>query len=245
MDGPDTSPSPVVTAGWHPDPFRRHELRYHNGLRWTGDVSTGGARGVDPPGQFDSTRLDVAHHRTAGGGDRAAVVSLVLGIVGACLAWLPFLVAIGALASIAALVAARRARRGVTTARREGQRRAGKILGIVGLVLVIPGVVLTRVVLDVFSPGPLSVVITSCESNAGRAVMQGKITNESDRARGYLLLVRFTREGTGSTLVDSMVQIDEVQPGTTETFATSVSTEVTSVDCKVVEVLGGLPVDVT
>lgn len=235
VDGSDAPPSPAVSAGWHPDPFQRHELRYHNGLRWTGDVSTGGARGVDPPSPAVARAP----------GDRAAVASLVLGIVGASLAWLPFLVAVGALASIAALVVAHRARGRALTSRQQGQRRAGRILGIIGLVLVIPGVVLTRVVLDVFSPGPLAVTITSCESDAGRAVLQGTITNESDRARGYLVLVRFTREGTGSVLADTMVQVDEVQPGATEAFASSVSTDVTSIDCEVVDVLGGLPVDVT
>ena len=36
-------------AGWHPDPTGRHQLRYWDGLRWTGHVSDVGAVGVDPP----------------------------------------------------------------------------------------------------------------------------------------------------------------------------------------------------
>lgn len=37
-------------ASWHPDPFRRHELRYWNGAQWTEHVSTQGNQGVDPVG---------------------------------------------------------------------------------------------------------------------------------------------------------------------------------------------------
>jgi len=41
--------SDAGTPGWYPDPFRRFELRYFNGQRWTGDVSTHGNRMIDPP----------------------------------------------------------------------------------------------------------------------------------------------------------------------------------------------------
>lgn len=44
--------------GWYPDPTRRYEFRYHNGQRWTADVSVHGQRFVEneaasqpPPGQ--------------------------------------------------------------------------------------------------------------------------------------------------------------------------------------------------
>jgi hypothetical protein len=37
-------------AGWHPDPARRHELRYWNGTTWTDDVSNGGVAAKDPAG---------------------------------------------------------------------------------------------------------------------------------------------------------------------------------------------------
>ena len=41
--------SPHVPANWWPDPFRRFELRYWDGARWTHHVSTRGQTGIDPP----------------------------------------------------------------------------------------------------------------------------------------------------------------------------------------------------
>ena len=35
---------------WYPDPYGRHELRYHDGTRWTEHVSSHGRQAVDPPG---------------------------------------------------------------------------------------------------------------------------------------------------------------------------------------------------
>ena len=35
-------------AGWHPDPMRRFEHRYWDGVRWTEHVSRGGSRSIDP-----------------------------------------------------------------------------------------------------------------------------------------------------------------------------------------------------
>lgn len=36
------------TPAWHPDPYRRHELRYWDGARWSEHVSDAGVRSVDP-----------------------------------------------------------------------------------------------------------------------------------------------------------------------------------------------------
>lgn len=55
-------------GGWHPDPYRRHELRYHDGVLWTEHVSDRGLPGVDtvpvaapprsrPPVGFGGVRL--------------------------------------------------------------------------------------------------------------------------------------------------------------------------------------------
>lgn len=38
-----------VVGQWSPDPFERHELRYHDGTRWTETVSNQGQVGADPP----------------------------------------------------------------------------------------------------------------------------------------------------------------------------------------------------
>lgn len=38
-----------ASAGWHPDPYERHELRYWDGKAWTEQVSTNGQQTVDAP----------------------------------------------------------------------------------------------------------------------------------------------------------------------------------------------------
>jgi hypothetical protein len=45
-----TTSSKTTAAGWFPDPTGRFEFRYHNGERWTNDVSVDGERYVDPVG---------------------------------------------------------------------------------------------------------------------------------------------------------------------------------------------------
>ncbi len=37
-----------LEAGWHPDPYRRHQHRYFDGATWTEHVSDAGAQSVDP-----------------------------------------------------------------------------------------------------------------------------------------------------------------------------------------------------
>lgn len=44
--GIPTAPSPV--PGWHPDPARRHEVRFHDGTSWSGQVRDNGVVSDDP-----------------------------------------------------------------------------------------------------------------------------------------------------------------------------------------------------
>src|SRR6476661_10286578 len=37
-----------MAAGWYPDPMRRFEHRYWDGVRWTEHVSSAGSQSVDP-----------------------------------------------------------------------------------------------------------------------------------------------------------------------------------------------------
>jgi hypothetical protein len=37
----------AVAPAWYPDPTGRHEQRYWDGARWTGDVSDGGRQSID------------------------------------------------------------------------------------------------------------------------------------------------------------------------------------------------------
>jgi hypothetical protein len=41
--------SPAWPASWHPDPLKRHELRYWNGSTWTEHVADGEVLTTDPP----------------------------------------------------------------------------------------------------------------------------------------------------------------------------------------------------
>ncbi len=43
------SGSGLYTPDWYPDPFGRHELRYHDGTQWTEHVSSHGRQAVDAP----------------------------------------------------------------------------------------------------------------------------------------------------------------------------------------------------
>jgi hypothetical protein len=44
-----TVAAPPTPAGWHADPYGRHQLRYWDGGVWTSQVSDAGTSAVDPP----------------------------------------------------------------------------------------------------------------------------------------------------------------------------------------------------
>jgi len=46
----------AVMAGWHPDPFRRHELRFHDGALWTEHVADRSVPGLDTVPVADGPR---------------------------------------------------------------------------------------------------------------------------------------------------------------------------------------------
>jgi hypothetical protein len=71
VPGCSVAPSPMTTSAspsqtplassvvgqWSPDPFNRHELRYHDGTRWTETVSNQGHVSADPPEHSPATAL--------------------------------------------------------------------------------------------------------------------------------------------------------------------------------------------
>jgi hypothetical protein len=232
------------TPGWFPDPTSRYEMRYHNGVAWTGDVANDGQRFVDPlntPGALGGPAT--SDGTGASNQNGAAVAALVLGIVAAATAWMPFVFVVGAICAVIAIslaiAARRRARAG---AGRGGMATAGLVLGIVGVPLAVVGFLFTRIVLGMLDPGEYEVAV-ECDWVAGRASLEGTITNLDDDDRGYLVLVRFVREGTSSGLGDLTIQVDEVAPGEVGTFSGGINTDVESVGCEVVDVLGGVPFD--
>ena len=42
-----------IEAGWYPDPYRRHQVRYWDGSSWTGQVGDDGRQGTDPLDSLD------------------------------------------------------------------------------------------------------------------------------------------------------------------------------------------------
>jgi hypothetical protein len=47
---PTPPPAPSTPPGWHPDPWGRHELRWHDGTGFTSAVANGGVTSVDAGG---------------------------------------------------------------------------------------------------------------------------------------------------------------------------------------------------
>jgi hypothetical protein len=48
----------MTAPGWHPDPYRRHELRWWDGAVWSEHVSDQGQAGVDPVGSAPVAAVD-------------------------------------------------------------------------------------------------------------------------------------------------------------------------------------------
>jgi hypothetical protein len=243
-----------MTPGWFPDPHRRYELRYYNGLRWTADVSVHGQRYVDPRGA-EATAIppriapaEPGPTPTAPGSvpplprSSAALASMVLGIVAISLAWLPFLVVIGAILALIALplavVGRRQTRRGRSGA---GLATAGLVLAPTALVLCVVGVLLSRQVLDLVDVGPYEVTEESCTSAEGVATFEGTLTNGSDDTRSYVVTVAFVRTGDGRVVGSDRVELTDVPAGAVVAWTATDRTTSESIECDVRDVSGPLP----
>jgi hypothetical protein len=242
-----------VEPGWHPDPWRRYELRWHNGRDWTADVADHGKRFVDagqpvvpvlaPP----AAALPGAPSRPRNG---AAVAALVLGISAVMVGFVPLLFWMGTIAAILAIVfgiiGLRRAHRDAAADRR-GFAVAGLVLGPIGLLASVVGgyvtVLVFRTVEEIVNVGPYTIAQESCAVGDGRAVLRGTITNDSDETRDYTVFVEFRREGTDNALGFDTVGVDDVGPGDTAEFTASSLVGAARVTCVVAEVTGPLPFD--
>ncbi|MDQ3311479.1 MAG: DUF2510 domain-containing protein [Actinomycetota bacterium] len=214
------------SPGWYPDPSGRFEFRYHNGERWTSDVSADGVRYVDrnPPDRPKGT-----------------TASLVLGIVGIATAWMPVFFVIAVVCGTLAIVLATRARGGVVDEASRRILRAGLWCGIVALALSVVGlwfsIVLQRAVERYRDPEPNTADITSCVAESGDVVRaSGFLTNDSPSAASFT--VRVEVAGTTST-----IETGRLEPGATEEFTVRRDAS-GSVDCRVIRVDGPLPLGV-
>ena len=200
-----------VQAGWYPDPASRFELRYHNGVAWTADVSTNGDRYVDPLGTapgaavHQNTQQPTQQTRQQPGArNGAATASMVLGIVTIVVGWLPFIFAMAAVAGVMAIVLGLRARRRAKAADN-------------------------------------GTAITSCERNGNDVTAQGELTNISSNASSFTVRVFFVRPGTDNPRRQANVIISDVEPGEKRSFEVVRSVQLEKVDCIIGSVRGELP----
>lgn len=231
-----TVPSPDTGGpGWHPDPTGRFDLRYHNGAHWTADVSSDGARFVDPLGSDSDAS------------NRAASAAMVVGIVGAATGWIPFVAVASLVACLVAIalgiVGLRRARR--TGGSGRGPAIAGVATGGGGLLVAALGVVLTVVVVDeldqYYDPSPNRATITSCTTDAdGSAAATGELTNLGSSDADFTVRVAFVRSGTDNVQRSTRVTVDDVAPGATVDFRADAAVGV-DVECTIDRVDGPLP----
>ena len=47
-DPPGPRSGPATPPGWHPDPYKAHEVRFFDGVEWTEHVADDGKAAVDP-----------------------------------------------------------------------------------------------------------------------------------------------------------------------------------------------------
>jgi hypothetical protein len=242
-----------VRAGWYPDPASRFELRYHNGVAWTADVSTNGDRFVDPLGTAPSAATQQnpqQNPQRPGARNGAATASMVLGIVAIVVGWLPFIFAVAAVAGVLAIVLGLRARRQAKTPGPQfgvgnGMATAGLILGPIGLLVCVGGLIFSIVMvraIDTFeNPADNDTTITSCERNGNDVTAQGKLTNISSDDSSFTVRVFFVRPGTDNPRRQANVIVSDVEPGETRSFEVVRSVPLEKVDCIIGSVRGELP----
>lgn len=227
---------PTFTAGWYPDPIGRFELRFYNGVQWTADVASGGARYVDPLG------LAVRGNVT----NPLATAAMILGIVAVTTAWMPFLVVVGlAAAAIAVGLGIAGVRRSAASGVGRGAALAGLVMGATAAIVSIIGVLLTVVVVDAYrdyvDPPAHEVAVTACSVSGSRATMAGELTNLGDSDAEFSVLVGFLRPDTDNPHATRRVEIGEVAAGVTVVFDAQHQVDLDGVDCAVIEVNGPLP----
>jgi hypothetical protein len=227
----------AAPAGWQPDPTGRYEFRYHNGERWTSDVSVHGQRFVDPT---DQPTAPAGWGPQPGGfgaplpgwgpqlpGDRApsrgfALAAFWVAFGSFVFAWIPFVFVLGAAGAITAIVFAILALGRVRSGRGTGRGYAitGIVLSVAALGACVAGLSFTRTVMREFDEfidvGEHTEQIDSCVTDGRRVDLEGSITNRDSATHTYAITVGYR---SGGDLVDTeVVRVRSVSPGATATF---------------------------
>ncbi|MEZ5216728.1 MAG: DUF2510 domain-containing protein [Ilumatobacteraceae bacterium] len=194
-----------MQSGWYPDPSGRHELRYFNGNRWTGDVaddgvqraeSTSSAPLVDGPGPAEPR-------------PSSTVASLTLGVIAFTLSLVVVLFFLAApLGLVAAIV-------GVVGLRRSGRGRPGRKLAVWGVVLGTLAIVVSAAGVAVFrddlrnladdlqrefDPYSATVQIDRCERDGTGVAVSGTVRNTLTRAATYEVTIEVLPAGVADPL---------------------------------------------
>ncbi|MEI6400965.1 MAG: DUF4190 domain-containing protein [Actinomycetota bacterium] len=228
---------------WRPDPTGRFEFRWFNGRGYTADVASGGVRSIDPLAVPPPGARPPSLSRTM------AVTSLVAGIVGLALSWMPFLVVLGVLAAFVAvgtgLVAMRRIGQGTAGGHRAAL--AGAATGIIALFASSIGLDNTRSVVNDIEryadTGAFTIDITDCRLDGTTAVATGTIVNDNPSlGRSYIVRVSFS-EGRDELAV-VRAELDDVAAGDTASFTVTSfvgAIDPSRLDCAIESVSGPLP----
>ena len=249
---------PSYAPGWYPDPARRYEYRYHNGQRWTADVSVNGQRYVDPhwvtfttPDTPQGPAAPYGAGTFRAGPSRAmAITAFVVGLSALLLAWVPFVFVLAAAGAIVGAVFGIIALRANAAGTATGKAFAvwGLVLSLLAAPLCIVGFLISREVLreidDLLDPGPYSVSIERCDVDDGVLVIAGTITNLDDRYHDYTIRLSYTVEVSGNISLGrdyDTVYADTVGPGEKAPFTTSSTTAGSTAECAVDSVNGFTP----
>lgn len=240
---------PSYSPGWYPDPARRFEFRYHNGQRWTADVSVNGQRYVDPNWASGAAPAGTTMYQP--GPSRAmAITAFVVGLSSLLIAWVPFVFALAVVGVVVGVVFAVIALRRVAAGSATGKTLAvwGLVLSILAAPLCVVGFVLSgeviREVRELTDPGPFEVQIDRCEIGDGVLLIAGTITNLDNRTHTYTIELSYTVELDSNVFLGPATEFadaDSVAPGKAGRFTVSVAAAGVDASCSVERVNGWLP----
>ena len=171
-----------------------------------------------------------------------AVTSMVTGIAGVALGWVPFVFVLAACSAVVAIVFGVL---GLKAARaNDGYGRdfaiAGLALAPFALAACVGGFFFTRAVVhefrDFVEPGPHELFVDQpCKIAGGVATLTGRIHNLDDRSHDYRIVVKFASTDDSAS---STAFVDNVAAGKTASWSASADISGSSISCSVTDVSG-------